>query len=59
MIYYPTPMHRQRAYRDSGLPETVCPVAEKLCGTVLSLPIHPYISLEEIDRVCDAIKAFV
>lgn len=59
MIYYPTPMHRQTAYRNSVLPKTVCPVADKLCGTVLSLPIHPYISLEDIDRVCDAIKAFV
>lgn len=59
MIYYPIPMHRQTAYRNSVLPKTVCPVADKLCGTVLSLPIHPYISLEDIDRVCDAIKAFV
>ncbi len=59
MVYYPTPMHRQTAYRNMRLPETDCPVADKLCGTVLSLPMHPYISLEEIDVVCNAIKVFL
>lgn len=59
MVYYPTPMHRQTAYRNMSLPETDCPVADELCGTVLSLPMHPYISLEEIDGVCNAIKVFL
>lgn len=58
MVYYPTPMHRQTAYRNMSLPETDCPVADELCRTVLSLPMHPYISLEEIDGVCNAIKVF-
>lgn len=59
MVYYPTPMHRQTAYRNMSLPKTDCPVADELCGTVLSLPMHPYISLEEIDGVCNAIKVFL
>ncbi|MBP3356887.1 MAG: DegT/DnrJ/EryC1/StrS family aminotransferase [Rikenellaceae bacterium] len=59
MVYYPTPLHRQTAYRDSGLPEPDCPVAGRLCETVLSLPMHPYISSEEINRVCNAIEAFL
>lgn len=59
MVYYPTPIHRQIAYKDFRLPESDCPTAGKLCETVLSLPIHPYISLEEIDRVCNAIKNFL
>lgn len=59
MVYYPSPIHRQIAYRNSGLPESDCPVAGKLCETVLSLPIHPYISLEEIDEVCNAVKTFL
>lgn len=58
MVYYPSPIHCQIAYRNSGLPESDCPVAGKLCETVLSLPIHPYISLEEINVVCNAIKTF-
>ena len=59
MVYYPTPMHRQKAYETPDLSESDCPVADKLCETVLSLPIHPYISLEDIHGVCDAIKAFL
>lgn len=59
MVYYPTPMHCQTAYRNQSIPEADCPVTRRLCDTVLSLPIHPYISLGEIDRVCNAIKNFV
>ena len=59
MVYYPSPIHCQIAYRNSGMPESDCPVAGKLCETVLSLPIHPYISLEEINVVCNAIKTFL
>ena len=59
MVYYPTPIHRQIAYKDSKLPESDCPVAGRLCDTVLSLPMHPYISSEEIDGVCNAIKNFL
>ena len=59
MIYYPIPMHRQGAYRSLDTVVSQCPVASKLCDTVLSLPIHPYITSEEIERVCDAIKGFM
>lgn len=59
MVYYPCPLHRQIAYRNSGQPESGYPVADNLCDTVLSLPIHPYISLGEITDVCNAIKTFL
>lgn len=59
MVYYPTPMHRQKAYANLSLSESDCPVADRLCETVLSLPMHPYISSEEIDEVCDAIETFL
>lgn len=59
MVYYPTPMHRQKAYGDPGLPDSDCPVAGKLCDTVLSLPMHPYISLEEINEVCNVVRTFL
>ena len=55
MIYYPTPMHGQTAYKSMNLPTGYCPVAERLCHTVLSLPLHPYISEEEIEKVCQII----
>lgn len=55
MIYYPTPMHGQTAYKHVDTPVGSCPVADQLCATVLSLPIHPYISAEDIERVCKLI----
>ena len=59
MVYYPAPIHRQVVYSSSVLSESECPVADRLCETVLSLPIHPYISAEEIDKVCAAIRNFL
>lgn len=59
MVYYPTPMHDQTAYKNLKVPVGSCPVAEQLCHTVLSLPIHPYISEEDIDSVCEGILTFI
>ena len=59
MIYYIKPMHKQLAF---GLPadyQFPCPVTEKLCETVLSLPIHPYLSEEDAERVVKAIKKYM
>ena len=36
-----------------------CPVATSLCSRVLSLPLHPYITEEQIDTVCNAIRKFL
>ncbi len=58
MVYYPKPMHEQTAYKDLNYPKGSCPATEALCQTVLSLPIHPYISKEEIESVCEAIKEY-
>jgi dTDP-4-amino-4,6-dideoxygalactose transaminase len=55
MVYYPTPMHAQTAYKNLDSPAGLCPVADELCQTVLSLPIHPYISEEDIENVCNQI----
>ena len=55
MVYYPKPMHLQTAFRAE--PRNLCPVATSLCGRVLSLPMHPYITDEEINTVCGAVKA--
>jgi dTDP-4-amino-4,6-dideoxygalactose transaminase len=55
MVYYPTPMHSQTAYKNLEIPAGFCPVAEQLCRTVLSLPVHPYISEEDIENVCNRI----
>ena len=57
MVYYPTPMHSQTAYRELGYPKNSRPIARQLCDTVLSLPMHPYLTTEDIDTVCNAIQS--
>ncbi len=52
MVYYPTPMHGQTAYKAIGDRYGACPNTLELCDTVLSLPIHPYITEEDIQAVC-------
>ena len=43
MIYYPKPLHEQTVYKEQGLKQYVeCPVTERLCRTVLALPMDPY-----------------
>jgi dTDP-4-amino-4,6-dideoxygalactose transaminase len=51
-IYYPTPMHSQTAYHDIPTPEGSCPVTDQLCACVLSLPMHPYLTDDEIETIC-------
>lgn len=59
MIYYPIPLHKQKAF--AGLTGQLddFPVTEKLCDCVLSLPMHPYLQVDEIDIVCSAIQKFL
>jgi dTDP-4-amino-4,6-dideoxygalactose transaminase len=58
MIYYPNPLHLQKAYASLGYKEGDLPVSEKLCQTVFSLPMHGYITEEEIDTVCSAVLKY-
>lgn len=54
-VYYPRPMHLQPTYVQYGDGEGSLPVAERLSQIVLSLPMHPYLSDDEIEQVCDAV----
>jgi len=54
-VYYPRPMHLQSAYLEYGAGEGSLPVAEQLSHVVLSLPMHPYLSDEEVDQVSAAL----
>ncbi len=53
MVYYPRTMSRQAAF--SHLNQQPCPVADRLSKTVLSLPMHPYLTDEEIEIVASLI----
>jgi dTDP-4-amino-4,6-dideoxygalactose transaminase len=57
-IHYPVPPHLQKAYLDLGYKKGDFPIAEKLSKTILSLPLYPGLSFEEVDFVCDKIKSF-
>lgn len=56
MVYYPKPMHRQTAFQDLTATEADLPVATALCQRVLSLPLSPYISEADQQRVARAIR---
>ena len=58
MVYYPKPMHRQEAFAGQAYDDAEFPNTLKLCDTVLSLPMHPYLTDEDIDAVVDVIKKF-
>lgn len=59
MIYYPNPMHLQTAYKDLGYSKGDFAITEKLCETVLALPIHPYISELDVERVSVSILNYL
>ncbi|QNK40395.1 DegT/DnrJ/EryC1/StrS family aminotransferase [Caproicibacter fermentans] len=56
MVYYPKPLHLQKVYEPLGYRPGDLPNAEHLCDTVFSLPMHGYITEEEIAMVCTALK---
>lgn len=53
-IHYPTPCHRQEPYRAYAIQPL--PVAEKLALEILSLPIFPHLTDDQVDHVCDAVE---
>lgn len=54
MLYYPRGMHQQGAFADIPY-EGQCPNTEKLCRTVLALPMHPYLEEGDVEAICKAI----
>jgi len=56
MIYYPVPCHLQAAYRSLGMRPGSLPVAEQAAAEVLSLPMYPELTEEQVRSVSDAVK---
>lgn len=56
MIYYPKPMHEQGAFKSNSICVNGCPVTTRLTSNVLSLPMGPYLSFEDVRDVCYALK---
>jgi UDP-2-acetamido-2-deoxy-ribo-hexuluronate aminotransferase len=55
MIYYPVPLHLQKAYLDARYKEGDFPVTEMLCANVISLPIHTEMAEETLKYITDAV----
>ncbi len=55
-IFYPVPIHQQKAYPEYN--NLHFPVVEKISREVLSLPVHPSLTTEELDRICTALQEF-
>lgn len=56
MVYYAKPMHLQGAFKGTDSANADCPVTEKLCATVLSLPLDPYKSKADVDLIVSELK---
>jgi len=50
-VYYEKPMHEQQAFKSSEIMKSDCDITNGLCKCVLSLPIHPYITKDDIIRI--------
>ena len=59
MVYYPTPMHLQTAFQHLASDNSHLTSATRLSETVLSLPMHPYMTDEDIQSVVDSIKVSI
>lgn len=59
MIYYPRGLHQQTAYQGMNLKEDDYPNTVRAVQCVLSLPMHPYMSGDDIRRVTDAIRMYL
>jgi dTDP-4-amino-4,6-dideoxygalactose transaminase len=59
MIYYPLPLHLQGLYQDLGYTEASLPFSEEAGREVLSLPMYPELTEEQIRRVAEVIGEFL
>ncbi|MDZ4132067.1 MAG: DegT/DnrJ/EryC1/StrS family aminotransferase [Dethiobacteria bacterium] len=58
-IYYQKPMHSQDAFANLTFSDDDYPVTNRLCETVLSLPMHPYLSEADITRISKEVEAYI
>jgi UDP-2-acetamido-2-deoxy-ribo-hexuluronate aminotransferase len=59
MIYYPVPLHLQKAFKDSGVKTGNFPVTEALSDSVISLPMHTELDPEQLSHITKSVLEFV
>lgn len=57
-VHYPIPMHLQPAASDWGYKVGDFPVAEAICNSVMSLPVHEFITNDQLDEMVNFVKEF-
>jgi UDP-2-acetamido-2-deoxy-ribo-hexuluronate aminotransferase len=58
MIYYPVPLYKQKAFAEFVEPNFSLPVTEKLCDSVISLPMHTEMQSEQLDFIAEKVNEF-
>jgi len=58
MVYYPVPIHLQKAFKDLGHSKGDFPVSERLSKSVLSLPMHTELDEEQLKKITETIKSY-
>ena len=58
MIYYPVPLYKQKAFAEFVEPNFSLPVTEKLCDSVISLPMHTEMQDEQLEFIAEKVKMF-
>lgn len=58
-VYYVKPMHKQEAFSYLESKDGDFEITNQLCDSVLSLPMHPYLSEEDIKRIHEVIKSYL
>ena len=54
-IYYSIPLHLQKVYEQLNYKKGDLLISEDISSRIISLPMHPYLSSEEINKICKAI----
>lgn len=55
-IHYPIPIYKQKLYQEMGYTDN-CPETEKAASEVLSLPVHPGLTIEELEKIAISLEA--
>jgi perosamine synthetase len=57
-VHYPKAVYEQPLYRELGYTNESCPVSEDVSRRVLSLPVHPSLTEEDLAYICETINSF-
>jgi perosamine synthetase len=57
-VHYPRTVYEQPLYRKLGYTSESCPVSEEVSHMVLSLPVHPSLTREDLLHICETVNSF-